>query len=65
GIFSPEARSFYKDQIIGLQKMGAEGVILGCTELPILLSQEDSELPLIETTQLHARAAVDFILSSS
>ncbi|MDH3698351.1 MAG: amino acid racemase [Flavobacteriaceae bacterium] len=65
GVFSPEAKSFYKDQIIELQKMGAEGVILGCTELPLLLSQEDAEIPLIETTQLHAKAAVDFILSDT
>jgi len=64
GIFSPEAKAFYKDQIVGLQKRGAEGVILGCTELPILLSQKDSEIPLIETTQLHAKAAIDFILSA-
>lgn len=64
GIFSEEAKAFYKDQIISLQKRGAEGVILGCTELPILLSQKDSEIPLIETTQLHAKAAIDFILSA-
>ena len=63
GIFSPTAKSFYKDQIERLHQKGAEGVILGCTELPILLSQDDAELPLIETTQLHAEAAVEFILS--
>ncbi|MEN8798410.1 MAG: amino acid racemase [Flavobacteriaceae bacterium] len=63
GIFSDEAREFYLSQIDLLQKRGAEGVILGCTELPILLSQEDSTVPLIPTTDLHAQMAADFILS--
>ena len=39
---------------------GAEGVILGCTELMLLLGQEDSPLPLLDTTTLHAQALVDF-----
>jgi aspartate racemase len=63
GIFSEEAKEFYLKQIDLLQKRGAEGVILGCTELPILLSQEDSIVPLIPTTDLHAQMAADFILS--
>ena len=62
GNFSDEARTFYLQQIDALQKRGAEGVILGCTELPILLSQEDTTVPLIPTTQLHAQMAADFIL---
>ncbi len=62
GIFSDEAREFYLRQIDALQKRGAEGVILGCTELPILLSQEDTKVPLIPTTHLHAQMAADFIL---
>ena len=63
GVFSPKAKEFYKEQIVQLHEKGADGVILGCTELPILISQEESDIPLIETTQLHAQAAVDFILS--
>lgn len=63
GTFSDEAREFYTDQIQRFQEKGAEGIILGCTELPILLAGEDAPLPLIETTQLHAQSAVDFILS--
>lgn len=39
-----------------------EGVILGCTELPLIIKSEDTELPLFDTTELHAKAAVDFAL---
>lgn len=63
GQFSDKAKAFYIDQIERLHRKDAEGIILGCTELPLLLSQEDAKLPLIETTQLHAQAAIDFILS--
>lgn len=63
GIFSDEAREFYLRQIELLKERGAEGVILGCTELPILISQEDTTVPLIPTTHLHAQMAADFILS--
>ncbi|MGB5236810.1 MAG: amino acid racemase [Flavobacteriaceae bacterium] len=62
GIFSDEAREFYLNQIDLLLNRGVEGVILGCTELPILLSQEDTSVPLIATTDLHAQMAADFIL---
>jgi aspartate racemase len=40
----------------------AQGVILGCTELPLILSTEDCEMPLFNTTKLHAMAAVEFAL---
>ena len=43
--------------------MGAEGVILGCTELPLLIMPEDSAVPLFDTTELHAMAAADLALS--
>jgi amino-acid racemase len=41
---------------------GAEGVILGCTEITLLIGQEDSRVPVFDTTQLHAQAAVDAAL---
>jgi len=62
GIFSDEARSFFLEQMELLKDRGAEGIILGCTELPMLIEQENFDLPLIATTNLHARMAVDFIL---
>lgn len=62
GKFTETARSFFIDQMQLLKEKGAQGIILGCTELPILVGQEDFDLPLIPTTQLHAQMAVDFIL---
>lgn len=48
--------------IARLAERGAEGVILGCTEIMLLIGQEDVDLPLFDTTTLHALAAVDFAL---
>lgn len=45
------------------QQDGARGAILGCTEIPLLIKQSDTKLPVFDTTALHARAAVDFALS--
>ena len=64
GIFSKEARVFFLDQMQKLREKGAEGIILGCTELPMLLSENDFDLPMIATTQLHAQMAADFILEN-
>ena len=41
---------------------GAEGVVLGCTELPMLIKQQDCSVPLFDTTEIHAKAAVEFAL---
>ena len=45
-----------------LAQAGAQGVILGCTEIELLVSQQDSPVPVFASTALHARAAVDFAL---
>ncbi|WP_194974333.1 aspartate/glutamate racemase family protein [Aquiflexum lacus] len=63
GKFTTEAKNFYLDQVLVLNKKGAEGIILGCTELPLLVKQEEANVPLISTTDLHAALAVDFIFS--
>ena len=62
GKFTETARSYFIDQMQLLKDKGAEGIILGCTELPLLIDQRDFHIPLIPTTQLHAKMAVDFIL---
>ena len=64
GQFTAEARNFYKEQMGILKSKGAQGIILGCTELPLLLDQEDFDLPLLATTQLHVAMAVEFILAN-
>ena len=61
GKFTDEARSFFLKQIEELQKKGADAIIMGCTELPILIPQDKTDIPLLETTDLHAQMAVDFI----
>lgn len=62
GIFSDGARKYYSKQIEVFEDRGADSVILGCTELPLLLKQEDFSIPLLATTNLHAQMAVNFIL---
>ncbi|MGB7842193.1 MAG: amino acid racemase [Salinimicrobium sp.] len=62
GKFTETARFFFIDQMQLLKENGADGIILGCTELPLLIGQEDFDLPLIKTTHLHAQMAANFIL---
>ena len=62
GVFSQEAKKFFLEQMRLLREKGVEGIILGCTELPMLIDENDFDLPLIATTTLHARMAADFIL---
>jgi aspartate racemase len=50
--------------IKNLNANGAEGVILGCTEIPLLVKDEDVDVPLFDTTAIHAKAAVEFALKS-
>jgi len=45
-----------------LIKKGAEGIILGCTEIPLIIKQEDVSYPVFDTTKIHALDAVDFAL---
>lgn len=58
------SRDQYRAIIERLVEDGAQGVILGCTEIGLLVSQTDSSVPLFDTTELHALAAVDFALQS-
>ncbi len=57
GRIEPASRAEYRRVLQGLAEAGAEGVILGCTEISLLVSAEDSPVPLFDTTALHARAA--------
>lgn len=59
GIILESSRAAYQSIIWNLQATGAEGVILGCTEIPLLIRAEDSPIPVFDTTALHAAAAVD------
>ena len=59
GIVREESRQVYRDVVARLVERGAEAVIMGCTEIMLLLRPEDSAVPLFDTTRLHARAAVE------
>lgn len=59
GIISDESRKKYIDIISGLEKRGAQGVILGCTEIGLLIGQEDTSLPVFDTTVIHAEKAAE------
>ena len=63
GLIRDESRCRYVEIIRDLVGRGAEGVILGCTEIPLLIKDKDSPVPVFDTTALHASAAVDFALS--
>ncbi|MEV4940052.1 aspartate/glutamate racemase family protein [Streptomyces zaomyceticus] len=64
GIVREESRAAYQKVIEGLVADGAEGVILGCTEIELLIGTEDSPVPLFPTTRLHAAAAVNAALTA-
>lgn len=62
GRFEIAARQAFGSIIARLAARGADSVIMGCTEIPLLLKPEDSTLPLFDTLTLHALAAVDYAL---
>jgi aspartate racemase len=64
GRVRPESRLAYRDIMARLVERGAQAVILGCTEIMLLVSDEDSSVPLYDTTTLHALAAVDSALGA-
>ena len=63
-IFLPKSKQGFLEIMQGLRSHGAEGIILGCTEIPLLIKPEDTPLPIFDTTRIHSIAAVDFALSA-
>ena len=62
GVITKESKEAYVAIINGLIDQGAEGVILGCTEIPLLIKAEDIDIPLFNTTKIHAEKAVELAL---
>ena len=62
GMVRPESKAAYRREIEALKARGADAVILGCTEITMLIGPEDTDLPVFDTTRLHAEAAMDFAL---
>jgi aspartate racemase len=63
GIIKVDSKQHFLDTIKKAQKEGAQAVILGCTEIPLLIKQEDCDIAVIDTTKEHAYAAVKFALA--
>jgi aspartate racemase len=63
GVVRPESLRAYQRVVDRLAERGAEGVILGCTEIELLVSAKDVDVPVFPTTRLHVEAAVDLALS--
>jgi aspartate racemase len=59
-----ETKERFLNIINDLEQQGAQGIVLGCTEIPLLIKQEDTHLPVFNTLEIHAKAAVDFALNS-
>jgi aspartate racemase len=64
GIVREETKQEYIAIINELVKNGAEGIILGCTEIPMIISQNEVAVPVFDTTRIHSKAAVNFALSA-
>lgn len=62
GSIRPESREIFKGIIKELENKGAQGVILGCTEIPLLISDSDVDIPTFNTTRIHAEKAVEWAI---
>lgn len=63
GILKDSSRANYIEICKRLQAEGAQGIILGCTEIPLLIQQEHVEVPVFDTTTIHATKAMDFAVT--
>ncbi|MBI9038800.1 MAG: aspartate/glutamate racemase family protein [Bacteroidales bacterium] len=62
GIIKEKTKIAFKEIIENLKAKGAKGIVLGCTEIPLLIKQSDFDIPIYDTTSIHANSAVDFAL---
>ena len=62
GIVKEESKKKYLSIINSLKAKGIEGVVLGCTEIPMLVKQENLDIPVLNTTEIHSKAAAEFSL---
>jgi aspartate racemase len=63
GFINPETKTNYLSIVKDLVDCGAECIILGCTEIPMLISRDDFAIPIFDTTKIHSQAIVDYIVS--
>ncbi len=65
GLLLDPTKKMFMEHIDRLAGLGADGIVLGCTEIPMLIKTQDCPLPLFDTTRIHARAAVNFSLGKN
>ena len=65
GVVTDASRVAYQRVIDRLVQRGAEGIVLGCTEIELLVTRDDSAVPVFATTRLHARTAADWAIAES
>lgn len=65
GVFRPPVRQRFLEIMAALHRRGAEGILMGCTEIPLLVRQEDTDLILFDTLAIHVRSVVDFALAAA
>lgn len=65
GVINEQSKQRYLEIIGKMKENGAQGVILGCTEIPLMLSDNDADIPLFNTTQIHAMSVVEKILEGN
>lgn len=65
GKIVPSSKSFVVDTIQSMMNLGAQGVVLGCTEFPLMIDSKDLSIPIFNTTAIHAKAATNYILNIS
>lgn len=63
GIFLNKTKEKFLEIMKKLEEGGSEGIILGCTEIPLLIKQEDINIPLFDTLKIHLKSAVDYCLT--
>ncbi len=63
GVVQGNSRETYRRVMAGLVERGAQGILLGCTEITLLVGAQDTTVPVFDTTRLHAEAAVEWLLS--
>ena len=63
GIINPSSKTLFQKIIKKSIKEDVQGVILGCTEIPLLIKNDDSEIPVFDTTKIHAEMAVEYAIS--
>jgi aspartate racemase len=64
GVSREESKAGFVQIMNRLHSQGAEGIVLGCTEIPLLIKQQDTKLPLFDTLTIHCLEAVDFVLGN-